>query len=102
MNAKSHRHSGQRVATEYTIRPKATHLVFTQTLMVTFVAGERPGKITLTWTARPVLQVFDYRQSVFPLPQRQSDQRKRAPESPGLAPFWEKARRDNSGIVRKR
>lgn len=31
---RSHLHSGQRVATEYTIRPKATHLVLVQALIV--------------------------------------------------------------------
>jgi hypothetical protein len=32
VNFRSHLHSGHRVATEYTIRPKATHLVLIQAL----------------------------------------------------------------------
>jgi hypothetical protein len=37
---RSHRHNGQRVASEYTICPKATHSVFVQVL----ISASRPAR----------------------------------------------------------
>ena len=37
---RSHRHNGQRVANEYTMRPKATHSVFEQVL----ISASKPSR----------------------------------------------------------
>ena len=67
VNFRSHLHSGHRVATEYTIRPKATHLVLIQALILHLLRAHDSSGYddTLPLRSEFFALVFDYGELIF-------------------------------------